>query len=469
MIRLKITEPKKRNNMKRFSEQFHTKAESVTLQAVEREALRARVVSYMEYHPIAKPAVETYATPSRVKLLQTDAFQSIQIPASLLFRASAVFTMALLIVVPVLAERTVPGDSLYAVKVRFNEEVRSTLTFTPYQKIEWETQRLNRRVAEAKLLANEGRLTQEVEVEIAAAVKEHTEEVQKEIEELRTEDADQATLASIELSTTLELQSASLQDSGSTILATAVGDVASDNTAQLVVDVINESLSDQESVALAAHIPSYDKIMARLEQNTTRAYELLQSTGLSPDEVLHRDIARRLEDVGRSIEQAAAERGTDETRASEKLVAALERTQKLIVYMSDIEGNRAIALETVVPTIYTPEEEQAQLVMLASDIDKKSKILSLAKSKVSPGAAEKIAYSIDIAATNKDALSATSSERGRALGLARESVAMLDDALKIVSAEGVDISVTTVVPATPVSATTTASSTLESDSNQDIQ
>ncbi|MEK7462191.1 MAG: DUF5667 domain-containing protein [Patescibacteria group bacterium] len=447
--------------MKRFSEQFNNRASTVKLQAFEREELRARVVSYMEYHPLPKPTVESYATTSRVKLLQTDAFQSIQIPASLLFRASALLTVALLIVVPVLAERSVPGDSLYAVKVSFNEEVRSTLTFTPYQKIEWETQRLNRRVAEAKLLANEGRLTQEVEVEIAAAVKEHTEEVQKEIAVLRGEDADQATLASIELSTTLELQSASLQDGGSTVLAMAVGDVASDNTAQLVVDVINASLSDQESQNDAAHIPAYDKIMARLEMNTTRAYELLQSTGLKSEDQIHKDITRRLEDVGRSIETAKATRGENETTASEQLVAMLERTQKLIVYMSDIEGNRAIALETIVPTILTPEEEQSQLAQLTSDINKKSEILALAKPKVSSGAAEKISYSIDVAATNKSTV-ASSSNRN-ALGLAKESIALLDDALKIVAAEGIDINAANPVATVAATATTTATSTLESE------
>ncbi len=453
--------------MKRFSEQFHNKASTVTLQAVEREALRARVVSYMEYHPLPKPAVESYATSSRVKLLQTDAFQSIQIPASLLFRASAVFTMALLIVVPVLAERSVPGDNLYAVKVQFNEEVRSSLNFTPYQKIEWETERLNRRVAEAKLLVSEGRLTQEAEVEIAAAVKEHTEEVQKEIAVLRTEDADQATLASIELSTTLELQSASLQEGGTTVLALAVGEVASDNTAQLVVDVINESLYTQESQLEGVHIPPYDKIMARVEQNTTRAYELLETARLDTNDKLHNDITRRLEDVGRSIEAAKTTRGGNEEEASQGLLAVLERTQKLIVYMSDIEGNRSIALETVVPTILTPEEEQSQLALLTSDIERKSEILSLAKPKVSSGVAEKISYSIDVAATNKSSLASTSPSSGRALGLAKESVAILDDALKIVAAEGVDITAADPTTTTGVAATTTASTTVEAEAGNE--
>jgi hypothetical protein len=445
--------------MKRFSEQFHTKAKTVKLQAFEREELRARIVTYMEYHPIQKPAVESLATTSRVKLLQTDAFQSIQIPASLLFRASAIFTMMLLVVVPVIAEQSVPGDSLYAVKVQFNEELRGSLAFGSYEKIEWETERLNRRVAEAKLLASEGRLTEEVEIEIAAAVKEHTEEVQKEIEVLRGEDVDQATLASIELSTTLELQSASLQESGTTVLATAVGDVASANTAQLVVDVINESLSHQETQHSDAQIPAYDKIMARVEQNTTRAYELLSSINLTTEDSLYQDIDRRLQDVNRSIEQAKVLRDQDEEKAKEELLAILERTQKLIVYMGDINGNRTIALETIVPVVLTPEEQQTELSLATSDIARKTEILTLAIPKVSVGAAEKISFAINTAAQG-----IATDDVSQSLATARESLVVLNDALKIVSAEGIDITTVTPVVLPPVlEATTTASTTLETE------
>ena len=450
--------------MKRFSEQFYTKASTVKLRAVEREELRARIVTYMEYHPIKTATVESIATPSRVRLLQTDAFQAIQIPTSLLFRASAVFTMLLLVVVPVLAERSVPGDALYAVKVQFNEEMRSNLAFGSYQKIEWETERLNRRVAEAKLLASEGRLTQEAQIEIAAAVKEHTEEVQKEISILRAEDADQATLASIELSTTLELQSASLQESGTTVLALAVGEVASENTAQLVVDVINESLSSQEALATLGHIPAFDKVMARVEQNTTRAHELLRSLDLSPEEQTHKDIQRRLDDIARSIEEGRVLRDQDESRASDQLLAVLERTQKLIVYMSDIDGNRSVALGTVLPVILTPEEEQSELQTLASAIAKKSEILNLALPKVSSGAAEKIAYSIEFATKSTAAVSTDASTK-QALTSAREGVAMLDDALKIVASEGVDIATAIPVPVETAFATSTASTTDENTTN----
>ena len=38
--------------MKRFSEQLHKKSESISLKMEEKNALRERLVSYMEYHPL---------------------------------------------------------------------------------------------------------------------------------------------------------------------------------------------------------------------------------------------------------------------------------------------------------------------------------------------------------------------------------------------------------------------------------
>ena len=52
--------------------------------------------------------------------------------------------------------------SLYLVKVHFNEEIRSTLALSPYEKVAWETKRIERRIAEARLLASEGNLTDEL-------------------------------------------------------------------------------------------------------------------------------------------------------------------------------------------------------------------------------------------------------------------------------------------------------------------
>ncbi len=445
--------------MKRFSEQFHTKASTVKLQSAERRELRERVVSYMEYHPLSATAGKPAARSQ--KMLSIPGYEMVQIPFSIVLKWASVTAAFLLVVVPVLAERTVPGDNLYAVKVRFNEEVRSTLTITSYAKVEWETERINRRIAEARLLANEGKLTNEVEAEIAAAVKEHTEIVQHEIDVMREDDVDQATLASIQLTTTLELQSASLQEEGNTTLALAMNDVASGNPAQMVVDVINESLSANESQVESAGIPAYDKIMARVEINTTRAYELLNSLPVGPEDQLRKDINRRLEDVNGSIEKSKNTRGENEVLASEYLVDVLQRTQKLVVYMSDIEANRAIALESVVPVVLTENEQKQEFDAISSEIHRKQEILKTVMPKLPANISEKVAYSIDIAVKN-ETIAASSTEIASALNLVKESDAVLTDSLMLVKAAGIDISIAApAIEPEQVNASTTEPATTE--------
>jgi Domain of unknown function (DUF5667) len=425
--------------MKHFSEQFHKQSKSVSLQTIERDALRARVVSYMEYHPL--PSVAAKATKS-VPSPFGDAFKVVSFPTSLVFRWSAAFSVLVLIVIPLLAEQSVPGDNLYAVKVRFNEEVRSSLTLDQHAKVEWETKRLNRRIAEARQLASEGKLTPEVEAQVVAAVREHTQNVQKEIDTLRTSDADGATLASIELNTTLEAQSASLLEEGKTTLAAAVTDAeVSTNSNQLLVDVLNETISKQDGQPDAT-IPSYDKIMARIEQNTTRSYELLSSIKFVDNDPLKAALDRRLQDVNHSIEDANTIKPNDEAAASRELIDALERTQKLIVFMSAIEVNRGVDLESVVPVILTAEEKQQLAAQLNVELGQKIETLETVHPKLSVGVASKVDVAIAAAKKKQEELKADTT-KVTSREVAKDTFALLDDAVAVVVASGVSVTAPT--------------------------
>ena len=183
--------------MKRFSEQFYKQAQQCKLTAIERADIRDRLVSYIEYHPLPTSAQVVEATTVRTHA-GSEVFYSYHLPWSLILRGAAGFSVLFLVILPILAERAVPGDTLYAVKVGLTEEVRSTLTFTPSQRVVWETTRLNRRIAEAQLLESKGELTEAVEADVAAAVKVYTDNAQREIATLRTVDTDEAALVELE-------------------------------------------------------------------------------------------------------------------------------------------------------------------------------------------------------------------------------------------------------------------------------
>src|SRR3989344_4256688 len=65
------------------------------------------------------------------------------------------------------AEKALPGDLLYPIKIGFNENVRIALSLTPVAKAQWLSQQAVRRLSEAEKLANQGRLDQRVKTDLA--------------------------------------------------------------------------------------------------------------------------------------------------------------------------------------------------------------------------------------------------------------------------------------------------------------
>ena len=107
--------------------------------------------------------------------------------------------------------------------------------------------------------------------------------------------------------------------------------------------------------------------MARVELNTTRIYELLETLGLSENSEDYQDVRRRLDDINRTVEQITIERETNEEAARLALVGVLQRTQKLIVYLTEIQTSQTFGVEDFVPVELTPEEQQSKLDVYRRD------------------------------------------------------------------------------------------------------
>jgi Domain of unknown function (DUF5667) len=188
---------------------FSEEAKKINLTADERGMLRAQLLSYMEYHPLRLlvPQSRLWSFGQQTKR------GVVAFGAQLARFRIAVGAVALLffITIPVVAEQALPGDTLYAVKVRFNEGVRSQLLFSPYEKMKWETKRVERRIAEARLLVKEGKLTEEKENTLEETVRSHTTAVQAQLAELRkSDDITGVAVAEVTLESALDVQSAVL-------------------------------------------------------------------------------------------------------------------------------------------------------------------------------------------------------------------------------------------------------------------
>lgn len=336
--------------MKRFSEQLQKKSLLIRMKAAEKDDLRDRLVSFMEYHPLAA----SERTPVQAKAASLPPFRIIQIPALYIRSAMGVFALLLVIGVPALAEKAVPGDILYPIKVQVTEEIRSSLNLDPYEKVAWETSRLERRITEARQLAKAGKLTPDVQASVLEAVQAQKQTTENEIATLRTTDAEGASLAQLTYTTMLDVQSSVLKadDSASTTIGKSTVALAS------AIDASLEEIEDKDDAGDVSIV----RLQAQLELETTRAYELLQNISPVATKQEQKDIERRLSDVDHKIELASSDGASDDNTRKAGLRNAWSDIQKLISFMSDIDVRGTVAIETLVPVVPT-DSEQIVLVM----------------------------------------------------------------------------------------------------------
>ena len=334
--------------MKRFSEQLKKQSNQTRLSVAEKGALKERLTAYMEYHPLPKERAEMTKTASSTMV--SESFTLVRFNTPQVRNFLGAFTVLLVIIVPVVAERAVPGDVLYPVKVQFNEEIRGTLTLSPYQKVEWETERLERRIAEARLLSSEGKLTEEVQAKVAKAVKEHSDAAQAEIATIAESDSDEAALAGITFNAALEVQSEVLES-----------DIENGIGGDELALVVGEAIASAEPAD--DQVPSFEKTLARLEIETTRATEFFNSITEVASVEEQADIERRLEDIARKVDEALAlqqsDVADDQAAAVELLTQSLSDTRKLISFMTDIDVKETVEVEDLVPVVLTLEERVA--------------------------------------------------------------------------------------------------------------
>lgn len=433
--------------MKRFSEQLKKQATTVSLRAAERRELRERVVAYMEYHPLPQAAREKQTTTPARQL--TEPFTTIPIPYSLIARWTGAFSVVILFILPVWAERSVPGDTLYPIKVRFNEELRSTLSFTPTQKIEWETTRLSRRIAEARLLASEGLLTEAIEVRVAEAVREHSANVQREIEAIRVVDADEASLAALEVATTLDVHASSFEsaETDTVTLMTTTQPVRT-----IIADAIAAAQAGKTEQYSSSTIPAQEKLLARLEIHTTRLYEMRTSLvkTVSPEDL--ENIDRRIADIERAIAAAQQLAETDDLAARFAMVDILQRSQRLLVFISTLETETGDMLEVVAPIELTVEEKTAQLETQQAELGRLMAMIAFGVSQVdeTDGVLEKVLYAQSLLITEQAAI-ASSTDAGDidgALGRVAAALMTATDATELLTEADVLLTppATTTVP-----------------------
>src|SRR3989338_4267734 len=157
--------------MENMLEKFISDARSVSLKEEEKSAMRQTLVSFVRTHP-GMIGVETRQVEQRPGILQglvSLMFKPMPLVLiiALIFGGSASFA----------AEQALPGDALYPVKVRVNEEVRGWVTLTPEAKAQWEARKAERRLLEAEKLVSRGEFNTQASAHIEENFEAHAQRV----------------------------------------------------------------------------------------------------------------------------------------------------------------------------------------------------------------------------------------------------------------------------------------------------
>jgi hypothetical protein len=177
------------------------KAKNVSLKSEEKAALRASLAAFMYRTPVDEKTKIAIAQPSPLVMNPRSAR---------LYKANSKMTFALfskqkktnMIIALLLAfgltagtsfaaQNTLPGDTLYPVKIHINEEVESFVAVGARADAEVKAKHALKRLEEAGKLNAAGRLTVEHKSEVEHRFKEHVKDMDDDLRELRTQgDAD---------------------------------------------------------------------------------------------------------------------------------------------------------------------------------------------------------------------------------------------------------------------------------------
>ncbi len=177
------------------------KARTIRLSFHERTTVRDAIISYMQTHPVRSEMAARHREGEN--LVAQRIFSLIH---QFILRPMPLALIVLLITgasISYAAEGSLPGDMLYPIKVRVNEEVQGVAKISSKSKASWETQRAQRRLEEAETLASEGKLNHDARVIIEFHLVSHLAAANEAIEALEDESTEGAAEENAEVESSL--------------------------------------------------------------------------------------------------------------------------------------------------------------------------------------------------------------------------------------------------------------------------
>jgi len=172
---------------------FISNAKKIELSSEKKDFIRARLQDFIEFTPVATKLSPINSTFYISKFSMLNLSKAVSFALIVLIAGGSTISYA--------SEDTLPGDTLYTVKVNFKEPIQETLAIGPQAKLEVKTKQVEKRLTEAQVLIKNNDLTPEKHKEVEMRVEKQVEEISQKIDELQ-EKGDVETI----LATTSKLQ-----------------------------------------------------------------------------------------------------------------------------------------------------------------------------------------------------------------------------------------------------------------------
>jgi hypothetical protein len=229
--------------MNQFGKTLYKATKDIVLGKEEKGAMRDVLCAYVKGHPVEReqwPVISplrVHKSPLWMVRLTPRSFGAFALMLSLLLGTGSVSYAA---------EDALPGDILYSVKVRVNEEVQGVLAVSDEEKVSWAKERAERRVSEASELASQGRLDAEKKETVAHLLEEHTQEAVETIRTLEEKDPVLGTELSDDLAS-------SLKEHGDTLARIVVNDnTQEDVSSRMLIQTVQQAVADAKDVKAEA-------------------------------------------------------------------------------------------------------------------------------------------------------------------------------------------------------------------------
>lgn len=174
--------------------QFKKCLQTIVLEHAKKDAVKENIVAYMNMHPVRKNVSDRLKSQNRGNILFFNTQHMYAKIATLLILLSGSGTAFA-------AENTIPGDSLYPIKIHINEPVREALAVSSEAKANWNAEVAERRLDEASKLAVQGKLSAELGTKLETKFVEQTQKIKDRIAKLQEAGKDDS---ASELSTRLQ-------------------------------------------------------------------------------------------------------------------------------------------------------------------------------------------------------------------------------------------------------------------------